>query len=67
MAYKKKEAVKKYLKEHKVTEDEINKYYEENIYGDYNAKHILIKSTAIVPYRREKKQPREAAKAKAQE
>lgn len=68
MAYKKKEAVKKYLKEHKVTEDEINKYYEENIYGDYNAKHILIKSTATsTSTEEEKTAAEEAAKAKAQE
>ena len=26
-----------------VTEDEINRYYEEEIYGNYTVKHILIK------------------------
>lgn len=30
-----------YLKED-ITDDEINKYYEEEVYGDYTVKHILI-------------------------
>lgn len=34
--------VKSYLKED-ITEDEINKYYDEEIYGNYTVKHILIK------------------------
>lgn len=33
--------VASYLKED-ITEDEINKYYEDEIYGDYTVKHILI-------------------------
>lgn len=34
-----------YLKED-ITDDEINKYYEEEIYGDYTVKHILIQPEA---------------------
>lgn len=39
--YKKQLVVEKYLKE-KVTDDEINEYYEKEIYGNYTVKHILI-------------------------
>ncbi len=42
LSAKKDEVAKKYVKE-SLTDDEINKYYEDEIYGDYNAKHILIK------------------------
>lgn len=38
---KKSEVVKKYLGE-ELTDDEIKKYYDENIYGNMSAKHILI-------------------------
>jgi len=66
--YKKEQVVKNYLKENKVTDDEIEKYYEEEIYGDYNAKHILIKSTATDNMSDEEKTAAEdAAKAKAEE
>lgn len=30
------------MKDH-VTEEEINNYYKENVYGDVNSKHILVK------------------------
>lgn len=67
-AYKKEEVVKNYLKENKVSDDEIQKYYDEEIYGDYNAKHILIKSTATDDMSDEEKTAaEEAAKAKAEE
>ncbi len=67
-SYKKKELVKKYLKENRITEDEINKYYEENIYGNYTAKHILIKSTATSSSTDEEQTAaEEAAKTKAKE
>ena len=39
--YKRQEAVKDYV-EDKLTDDEIKKYYDENIYGAMSAKHILI-------------------------
>lgn len=67
-AYKKEQVVKKYLKENKVTDDEIQKYYDEEIYGDYNAKHILIKSSATDDMTDdEKTAAEEAAEAKAKE
>ncbi len=39
--YKRETAVKDYLKE-QLSDSEIEKYYNESIYGDINAKHILI-------------------------
>lgn len=67
-SYKKEQVAKKYLKENKVTEDEIKKYYDEEIYGDYNAKHILIKSTATDDMTDEEKTNAEKeAKKKAEE
>lgn len=39
--YKKKEITKKYVKKN-ITNDEIDAYYKENIYGDIEARHILI-------------------------
>ena len=39
--YKRNIAVKDYVKDH-LSEDEINDYYEDNIFGDIEAKHILI-------------------------
>lgn len=66
--YKKEQVVKNYLKKNKVTDDEIQKYYDEEIYGDYSAKHILIKSTATDDMSDEEKSNAEAAaKAKAEE
>lgn len=41
LEYKRGLAVDDYLQK-KLTDDEINKYYEENIYGDIKASHILI-------------------------
>lgn len=39
--YKKKEITEDFVKD-TITDDEINEYYKENIYGDIEAKHILI-------------------------
>lgn len=39
--YKKKEVTEDYVKD-TITDDEIKEYYKENIYGDIEAKHILI-------------------------
>lgn len=43
--YKSEAVAKKYIKE-KITEDELKKYYDENISTELTVKHILIKSTA---------------------
>ena len=40
--YKKNTTLKNFLKE-EVTEDELKKYHEENVFGDITARHILIK------------------------
>lgn len=65
--YKKETVVKNYLANH-LTEDEINAYYEKEIYGQLNVKHILIKPDATSTSSDEdKKAAEEAAKAKAQE
>lgn len=42
LSAKKEEVARKYIKK-ELTDNEINEYYENEIYGDYNAKHILIK------------------------
>ena len=42
LQYKRNLAIEDYAKE-KVSDDEINKFYEETIFGDITAKHILIK------------------------
>ncbi|MBQ8131695.1 MAG: peptidylprolyl isomerase, partial [Bacilli bacterium] len=39
--YKREQAVNKYIEDH-LSDNEISKYYEENIFGDMSAKHILI-------------------------
>lgn len=39
--YKKQKVTENYVKEN-VTDDDINEYYKENIFGDIEAKHILI-------------------------
>lgn len=44
-SYKEELVAKKYIAE-ALSDDEINTYYEENIFGDITAKHILISSTA---------------------
>lgn len=41
LEYKKNKVTEDYVKKN-ITDDEINKYYKENIYGDIEAKHILI-------------------------
>lgn len=41
LEYKKKKVAEDYVKEN-VTDDDINEYYKEKIYGDIEAKHILI-------------------------
>lgn len=43
LEYKREQAVNDYI-EKNIKDDEINKYYEDNIYGDMTAKHILIKA-----------------------
>lgn len=58
---------KKYIKK-AITDDEINKYYEEEIYGDYNAKHILIKpDTSDDANEEEQEAAEEKAKKEAEE
>lgn len=65
--YNKNILAEKYIKED-ITDDEINSYYESNIYGDYNAKHILIKpETTDEMTDEEKTAAEDAAKVKAQE
>lgn len=39
--YKRQQAVKDYVEDH-IKDDEIEKYYNENVYGDIKASHILI-------------------------
>ena len=59
--------VKKYI-EKDITDEEINKYYEEKIYGNYTVKHILITpDTTDTMTDEEKTAAEEAAKATAQE
>lgn len=58
LSVSKETVAKKYL-ESKITEDELNKYYEENVFGKYTAKHILITASS--------EDAEEAAKAKANE
>lgn len=41
LEYKKKTVTENYVKDH-VTDDDINDYYDKNVYGDIEAKHILI-------------------------
>ena len=51
-----------------LTDDEIKKYYDENIYGTYTVKHILVKpATTDEMTDEEKTAAEEAAKVKAQE
>lgn len=58
---------KKYIKK-AITDDEINKYYEDEIYGDYNAKHILIKpDTNDDATEEEQEKAEEKAKKEAEE
>lgn len=58
---------KKYIRK-AISDDEINKYYEDEIYGDYNAKHILIKAdTNDDASKEEQEKALEKAKKKAEE
>lgn len=58
---------KKYIKK-AITDKEIQKYYDEEIYGDYNAKHILIKpDTDDDATEEEQEKAEKAAKKKAEE
>ena len=58
---------KKYIRK-AISDDEINKYYEDEIYGDYNAKHILIKAdTSDDASKEEQEKALEKAKKKAEE
>ena len=64
--YKRNLAVKDYLKK-KVTKSEINKYYEENVYGDIKASHILISvdnSKDLSDEEKEKQKEKALTKAK---
>lgn len=56
--YKKKEVAENYVKG-TVTDDDINAYYDENIYGDISAKHILIAPDADEKASDEEKQKAE--------
>ena len=58
LSVEKQTVAKNYLAS-KITDEELNKYYEENVFGKYTAKHILITSSS--------EDAEEAAKAKAQE
>ncbi len=58
---------KKYI-EKSITDKEIQTYYDEEIYGDYNAKHILIKpDTDDDATEEEQEKAEKAAKKKAEE
>lgn len=64
----KKELIAKNYIEKSLTDDEINKYYEEEIYGTYTVKHILVKpATTDSMTDEEKASAEEAAKTKANE
>lgn len=58
---------KKYIKKN-ITEKEIKKYYDDEIYGDYNAKHILITpDTSDDATEEEQEKAEKTAKKKAEE
>jgi len=59
LEYKRNEAVKDYIKKN-IKDDEIKKYYEENIYGEVKTSQILISSSA-------KSNATDGEKAKAEE
>lgn len=40
--YKQSKVLEKYIKENVITDEEINKYYESDIYGEITVRHILI-------------------------
>lgn len=65
--YNKEIVAKKYIKK-AISDDEINEYYKNEIYGDYNAKHILIKSDSKTDATEEEQQKAEnEAKKKTEE
>ena len=65
--YKKRLVAKKYIEED-ISDDEINEYYEKEIYGNYTVKHILIKpDTNDDATDEEKEEAEEKAKEKAKE
>ena len=67
LEYKRNEAVKDYIKKN-IKDDEIKKYYEENIYGEVKASQILISSSAKSNATDdEKAKAEEKAKKKAEE
>lgn len=59
--YKRNLAFIDYLKE-TIPEDEINKYYEENVFGDINTKHMLVQITDEVTDKDAKKMAEEIIK-----
>ncbi len=64
---KREDIITNYLKK-EITDDEIQKYYDEEIYGNYTVKHILIKpETAQDMTDDEKTEANENAKKKAEE
>lgn len=65
--YKKQLVAKKYIKKD-ISDDEINEYYEKEIYGNYTVKHILIKpDTDDDATDEEKEEAENKAKEKAEE
>ena len=64
--YKKKVATENYVKE-KVTDDDINEYYKEKIFGDIEAKHILISPNTKDDMTDEEKEKAEKAAKKEAE
>ncbi len=67
LEYKRNQAVKDYISDN-LTDKEIKKYYEENIYGDIKANHILISvDVADDATEDEKKEAYEVAEKKANE
>ena len=64
--YKKQLVAKKYIKKD-ITDDEVNEYYEKEIYGNYTVKHILIKPDVDDDATdKEKQKAEEAAKETAE-
>ena len=67
LEYKRNEAVKDYVKDN-IKDDEIKKYYDENVYGDIKASHILISvNTKEDATDEEKDKAKEKAYKKAQD
>ena len=65
--YKKKQATENYVKEN-ISDEEINEYYDNKVYGDIEAKHILISSNKKDKMSDEEKEKAEKeAKKKAED